>query len=136
MDPATAVGVASAAISFLDLTIKICELASQVRSSANGATKHNDELEKELNTFKERTEDITSIRLGPLLKGTVDDSIAASAEFLALLKRIRTARDDKAFGVARAVYLLIKHRDDVVALQHKVERCQLSLIQGLTQEAL
>jgi hypothetical protein len=136
MDPATAIGVASAAISFLDLTIALCKLASQVSSSANGATKHNAELENELNAFRKRTKDISSLRIGQPLKDTIDESITVSGELLALLERIRTARDDGRFGTARAVYLTVKHRDDVLVLQRGVEKCQSSLLEGLTHETL
>jgi hypothetical protein len=136
MDPATAIGVASAAISFLDLTIALCKLVGQVRSSANGATKNNAELETELNAFKKRTEDITSIQIGKPLKDAIDESTAVSTESLALLGSIRTARLDKRFWVPKAVYLTLKHKDDIAALQRRLERCQLSLVQGLIQETL
>ena len=122
MDPATAIGVASAAISFLDLAIALCKLISQVSSSASGATKQNAELENELNVFKEWTEDLTSMQLGQPLKDAADESIAASTELLALLERIRTARDDTKFGTLKAVYTVIKRRDDVATLQRRVER--------------
>lgn len=136
MDPATAIGVASAAISFLDLTIKLCKLAGQLSTSANGATKQNTELENELKAFKKLIEDINSIQLGQTLKNAAEESIAASTELLALLERIRTARSDSKFGTFKAVYLIVKHRDDAAALQHRVQRCQASLVQALTQETL
>ena len=136
MDPATAIEVVSAAISFLDLTIALYKLAGWISSSANGATKHNAELENELNAFRKRTEGIGSLRIGQPLKDTVDESITVSAELLALLERIRTARDDERFGTDRAVYLTAKHPDDVLTLRRRVEKCQSSLLEGLTHGTL
>lgn len=136
MDPATLIGVASAAISFLDFRIKLCKIASQVSSSESGATQQNAELEARVSKMKEMTEDVTSDQLGPPLKRAVDDSIAVSTELLALLKRIREAKDTRTLGTVKAVYLLVKHRGDMSTLQQSLGKCQLSLIQGLTQENL
>jgi hypothetical protein len=76
------------------------------------------------------------MQLGQPLKDAIDESTTVSTDLLALLERILKARSDKRFGVSKAVYLTLKHRDDVAALQRRVEKCQLSLAQGPTQETL
>jgi hypothetical protein len=123
-------------ISFLDLTIALCKLVGQARSSVTGATKKNAETELELDAFKKQSEGLTSMQLGQPLKDAIDESTTVSTDLLALLERILKARSDKRFGVSKAVYLTLKHRDDVAALQRRVEKCQLSLAQGPTQETL
>lgn len=140
MDPATAIGVASAAISFLDLTISVCRVFGQVVSSPDGATKQNAEIQKRLEMSKSLAEDLKAKRgqanrsqLGPDISKAVEDGIASSDDLLALLQQIKSSRDAKLTGPVKAVYKSFRYRERVRDLQQEVEKCRTMVAQGLAQ---
>lgn len=136
MDPATAIGVASAAISFLDFTILLCKLAGEVSSSENGATRYNAELEAEIKKFEQTTKDVSSVQLPAQLSFVIDESISASTDLLNLLERIRKTRDHKRSRPFKAVYMSLRYRNDVATLQSRVEKCRRLVAEGISQETL
>lgn len=95
MDPASAIGVASAAITFLNFSIDVCKTFSQIITSEEGLTKHNADVAETVKRYKEMSEALkakgasaTSLELGPNISRAVDESIAVSMELSALVERL------------------------------------------------
>jgi hypothetical protein len=140
MDPASAVGVASAAITFLDFSIDVCKTFSQVLTSDEGITKHNAEVEATVKRHKEMIEALktkgssaTSLQLGPNISSAVDESIAVSTELLVLIERLRLAKYAPVIGPLKAVYHSMRSRERVERLQRTAESCRSAITQGLIQ---
>lgn len=140
MDPASAIGVASAAISFLDFTIGVCKLYGQIQSAKDGATKDNAEIDASEKKVREMTETLnqrassaSSAQLGPNIINAVADSLAASKELIDLLERIRKPQDAGIMDSVKALYKVLRHRDAIKALQRKAEKARLLVDQGLAQ---
>lgn len=142
MDPATAIGVASASISFLDFAIEVCKAFAQITLSSDGATKENAQIKATAEKLRDLTEcinvhsgQLTSSRLGRNLDSAVHDSIASSKKLLALLERVQPKpTDDKVFGPLKAVYKSMRYRPEVQRLQRDAESCRLLVVQALVQD--
>lgn len=83
MDPAAAIGVASAVITFLDFTIGICKLYGEIKSAKGGATKDNAEIDASARKVREMTEilnqrraSVTSAQLGQKITDAVASSVS------------------------------------------------------------
>lgn len=140
MDPASAIGVASATITFLDFSIDVCKTFSQITTSEDGLTKHNADVAKTVKRYKEMSEALktkgasaTSLELGPDISRAVNESIAVSMQLLTLVERLRQARDVPVIGPLKAVYRSLRFREQIEGLQRKAERCQSDTNHGLLQ---
>lgn len=140
MDPASAIGVASAAITFLGFSIEVCKTFSQIITSEEGLTKHNADVAETVKRYKEMSEVLkakgasaTSLELGPNISRAVDESISVSTELVTLLERLRQARDAPVIGPLKAVYRSLRSREQIERLQRKTERCQADITQVLLQ---
>lgn len=140
MDPVSAVGVASAAITFLDFSIDVCKTFGQIITSDDGITKNNADAAATVRRYKEMTEALktkgasaTSFQLGTSISSAVNESIAVSTELLALVERLRHAKNTPVIGPLKAVYHSMRFREQIARLQRKAERCQSDIIQGLLQ---
>ncbi|KAM0717481.1 hypothetical protein Q7P37_007333 [Cladosporium fusiforme] len=145
MDPATAIGVASAAITFLDFTVDVCMKFGEIISSTDGATKENAEIELRITVSEELSQDLRNKKIQASGSGlernisdAVDNSIACSNDLLKLLKRIREARDTKAkrpkiLGTITAVYLSTIYHKDIKSLENNARKWQAMVALGLTQ---
>lgn len=140
MDPTTAIGVASAAITFLGFTVDVCKVFSQIVSSEEGATKYNADVEAIVKRYKDMIEALqykssasTILQLGPDISGAVKDGIVVSEKLLILLERLRKAKDVRVIGPLKAVYLSLRYREDVDRLQRKAESCRSAIDHGLMQ---
>lgn len=136
MDPATAIGVASAAITFMDFTITVCQTFREIKSSTDGATKENADIEEAERRCKRMSEQLqmkkngaASAQLGPDLELCVEKCNSISTELLDLLARIRDARNSRMPG--KAVYLVLRHQGKIKELQGKAEGHRVTLAQGL-----
>lgn len=136
MDPATAIGVASAAITFMDFTITVCQTFREIKSSRDGATKENADLEEAEGRCKRMSEQLqmkksraASPQLGPELEQCVEKCDSISTELLELLARMREARHSRMSG--KAVYLVLRHQGRIHELQGKAESYRVTLAQGL-----
>jgi hypothetical protein len=140
MEAAAAIGVASGTIAFLRFTIDICKTFGQITTSHEGITKHNAGVEATVNKYKNMSEALkakgasaTSLELGPDISKAVDESIAVYAELLILIEQLRQARDTRVIGPVKAVYRSLRSRERIQSLQHKAERCQSAISQGLLE---
>lgn len=116
MDPATAIGVASAAIGFLDFTIRVCKTFHEVKTSTDGITKENADIAQTEETCKNMLEQLnkkrseaTCSQLGPGLDRSIVKSIEASQKLMALLDHIKNARHANALGSFSALYLTFRN---------------------------
>lgn len=132
MEPASAIGVASAAITFLDFSIDVCKTFSQIITCGGGITKHNADVEATVKRHKEKTEALktksaSAINLQPRpdISKAVDESITAAAELLALIERQRQAKDVPVIGTLKAVYCSMRSRERIGMLQCKAETFRL-----------
>jgi cell division protein ZapA (FtsZ GTPase activity inhibitor) len=140
MDPASAIGVASAAIAFLDFSIDACKTFSQTVTSEEGITKHNADVTATVKRYKELSEALkakgasaTSLQLGPDISIAVEETIAVSMELLALVEQLRHAKQTPVIEPLKAVYRSMRSRERIESLQQKAERCQSEITRGLLQ---
>jgi hypothetical protein len=140
MDPASAVGVASAAITFLNFSIDVCKTFSQILTSDEGITKHNADVAATVKRYKEMSEALktkgasaTSLQLGPTVSSAVDESIAVSKDLLVVVERLRQAKDAPVIGSLKAVYRSMRSRERMERLQRKAETSRSVITQGLVE---
>lgn len=140
MDPASAIGVASAAITFLDFSIDVCKTFSQIITSDEGIAKHDADVLATVKRYKEMAEALetkgasaTGLQLGPDISSAVRESIAVYTELLALVEQLRQAKDVPFIGSLKAVYRSMRSREHVERLQRKAKTCRSAIAQGLLQ---
>lgn len=140
MDPASAIGVASAAITFLDFSIDVCKTFSQIITSDEGITKHNADIAATVKKYKEMAEalktkgdSVTTLQLGAAISSAVEESIGVYTELLALVERLGQARNVPVIGTLKAVYHSMRSRENVERLQRKAESSRSIIIQGLVE---
>lgn len=140
MDPASAIGVASAAITFLDFSIDVCKTFSQIVTSDEGITKHNADVAATVKKYKGMAEALktkgdsaTTLQLGAAISSAVEESIGVYTELLALVERLGRAKDAPVIGTFKALYRSMRSRRDVERLQRKAETSRSMVIQGLLE---
>lgn len=128
MDPASVIGVASAAITFLDFSIDVCKMFSQIITSDEGITKHNADVAATVKRYKGMAEalktkgdTVTTLQLGAAISSAVEESIGVYTELLALVERLGQAKDVPVIGTLKAVYRSMRSREHVERLQRKAE---------------
>ena len=135
MEPESAIGVASAAITFLDFSIDVCKTFSQIITSDEGITKHNADIVATVKRYKELTEALkikgassNSLQLGPNISSAVNDSVADSEELLALVERLQQAKDAPVIGPLKAVYRSMRSRERIERLHRKAESYRSAIV--------
>lgn len=138
MEAVTAVGVASAAVQFLDFSMKTLALCKEIRDSSDGSTKDNNDLTRYIKQLKAMHKDLqqkgfqTSSSHRQLIR-TVQDCSRVADELLALLEHIRNVAQ-KAFGTMRAALRTMKEGKRIERLQTRLSDCQGKLHLALTAE--
>lgn len=140
MDPASAIGVASAAITFLDFTIEVCNLYGQIRIAKDGATRENAGIDAYAKKIREMTEILhhrkataTDAQLGQNINTAVMDSIATSTALIDLLDRVRKPQNSGTTDSVKALYKALRYREAIQALQRKAEKSRLLVDEGIAQ---
>jgi hypothetical protein len=110
MEAVAAVGVAAAAVQFLDFSIKTLALCKEIRDSSTGSTKTNDELTKSIKKLTAMQTDLRqsgSTRSSNYrqLIGAIQDCSVVANELLQLLEGIREVAK-KSLGTARSALRL------------------------------
>lgn len=138
MEAVAAVGVAAAAVQFLDYSIKTLTLCKEIRDSPSGSTKANEELTVSINKLTAMQKDLrknsnaASSTYRQLIRA-VQDCAAVSTELLQLLEHIRD-RSRKSAGVMRAAWQAMKKRKTVERLQDRLADCQTKYHLALTTD--
>jgi hypothetical protein len=120
MEAVAAVGVAAAAVQFLDYSVKTLALCREIRDSPSGSTKANEELTKSINKLTAMQKDLrktsstTSSTYRQLIRA-VQDCSAVATELLQLLEHIRE-QAKKSGGVVRAAWQAMAKRKTIERL--------------------
>ena len=138
MEAVAAVGVAAAAVQFLDYSIKILTLCKEIRDSPSGSTKANEELTTSINKLTAMQKDLrknsnaASSTYRQLIRA-VQDCAVVSTELLQLLEHIRD-QSRKSAGVMRAAWQAMRKRKTVERLQDRLADCQTKYHLALTTD--
>lgn len=138
MEAVAAVGVAAAAVQFLDYSVKILTLCKEIRDSPSGSTKANEELKTSINKLTAMQKDLrkgsstTSSTYRQLIRAVQDCAVVA-AELLQLLEHIRDQSRMSA-GVMRAAWQAMKKRKTIERLQERLADCQTKYHLALTTD--
>jgi hypothetical protein len=138
MEAAAAVGVAAAAVQFLDFSVKTLALCREIRDSSTGSTKTNDELTKSIKKLTAMQKDLRQSGSTPsstyrqLIRAVQDCSTVAS-ELLKLLEDIREAAK-KSLGTMRSALKAMKERKTIEKLQARLTDCQVKYHMALTTD--
>lgn len=128
MEAVAALGVAAAAVQFLDLSVKTLALCKQIRDSPTGSTEANTELTKSIKQLTTMQKELRQAGSSPsstyrqLLRSVQDCSVVAS-ELLQLLEDIRELAR-KSLGAMRSAFRVVKERKTIEKLQKRLADCQ------------
>jgi len=127
MDPATALGVAAAAVQFIEVGLKTLALCKEIRDSESDTTVLHAELQQ------------SSKQLGTIQSGVTLDAFprdtsrsikqcsldcSSAKELQDLLSEIRAIAQKKRFGAARAAFRAMRDQKKIEKIQNKLEKCQ------------
>lgn len=137
MDSATAVGVASSVLAFLDFSIKVVNGAVEIYRSIDGTTSENFHLEKVARDMKSRTE---SMKQHTAARTVEEKSIVDLAEkcydvserMLGLLKetKVKDGKRSK-LGSLQAAILVRRKKKDVAELQSQIREYREQILLNL-----
>jgi hypothetical protein len=138
MEAVAAVGVAAAALQFLEFSTKTLALCKQIRDSSTGSTENNAELTKSVNKLTAMQKDLratgnTSSSMYRKLLQAVTDCSAVASDLLKLLEDFRELAR-KRFGVARAAFKIIKDGRKIEKLEKRLADCQAKFTLALTMD--
>lgn len=138
MEALAAVGVASAAVQFLDFSVKTLALCKEIRDSSDGSTKTNNDLIKSVKVLKAWQKDLqqkcnTTSGAGRRLVETVRACSRIADQLLQLLEHIREVAQ-KALGTLRAALRALREGKRIEKLQTQLSDCQVKLHLALTAE--
>jgi hypothetical protein len=129
MDPATALGVAAAAVQFIEVGLKTLALCKQIRDSDTDSTVLHAELQQSTKQLESLQKAVTLNNFprdtSRAIKQCGQDCSSAAKELQDLLSEIRSVAQKKRFGAARAAFRAMKDQKKVEKLQNKLEKCQL-----------
>ena len=138
MEAAAAIGVAAAALQFLEFSTKTLALCKQIRDSSTGSTEENAELNKSIKQLVAMQKDLRPAGNTPsstyrkLLKTVQDCSLVAS-ELLQLLENFRDLTR-KSFGAMRSAFKVLKDSKKIERLQKRLVDCQAKFQVALTMD--
>ncbi|KAI0509599.1 hypothetical protein F5B22DRAFT_616171 [Xylaria bambusicola] len=138
MDPVTAVGVAAAAVQFLDASIKVYNTFQEIRGSSILTTKHNEQLEDNIRSVQSLRSSLKSACTpqganDPVSKLS-DQCISKADELLKLLEYIRGSGKD--ISRARALSRAVRKRKAIEELHYSLKEGQDTLNHMITQKLL
>jgi len=114
MDPVTALGVAAAALQFLDLGLKALELCQEIRDDTEGASKAHKEIQSQTSTIGQLVKELRSATSGTgraasrRINKIANDCISTSDDLLALLVEVRRTGNSTFFKVAQTTFRVMK----------------------------
>jgi hypothetical protein len=138
MEAVAAVGVAAAAVQFLDFSTKTLALCKQIRDSSTGSTEANTELTKSTKELKEMQKELRQAGNTPssiyrrLIQAVKDCSLVAD-ELLELLEDFRVLAR-KSFGAMRSAFKVHKDSRKIERLQKRLTDCQAKFMIALTMD--
>ncbi|KAI0393083.1 hypothetical protein F5Y17DRAFT_324662 [Xylariaceae sp. FL0594] len=139
MDPVSAIGVAAAALQFLDASVKAYSAFQQIRSSVTSATKQNEQLEQNINDANKLRAQLWPAPQSqnspddPVLRVT-DRCVSKANELMALLKYVRGLNEDA--SSVRLFWRAFWKRKDIQELYAALEEDQKTLHRMMTEKLL
>ncbi|KAF4970351.1 hypothetical protein FSARC_2607 [Fusarium sarcochroum] len=136
MDPVTAVGLASAIISFVPLGIQLLRSAREIRDSVDGSLDKNrtrKAIVEEMQAVALKLNPPDQTRIAPEQKGLVDLALEChelSQQILDLLDKIRP-KARSAFGTYRSVFRTWSKESEIKDLEKRLDDCRSQLVLGL-----
>jgi hypothetical protein len=136
MDPVTAVGLASAIISFVPLGIKLLKNARELRDSVDGSLERNQTRKaiiEEMQAVSRRLRPTDPARVAPEQKGLYDLALKCyelSQQILELLGKIKP-KPQSIFGVYRSAFQAWSKESEIKDLEKRLDGCRSQLALGL-----
>jgi len=138
MEAVAAIGVAAAAMQFLDFSMKTLALCKQIRDSSTGSTEVNAELTKSTKELKGMQKELrqagnTSSSIYRKLLQAVKERSLVADELLQLLRDFRELAL-KNFGAVRSACKVLKDSRKIEKLQKRLTDCQAKFTTALTMD--
>ncbi|GAB1735842.1 hypothetical protein NU219Hw_g5182t1 [Hortaea werneckii] len=138
MEPATALSVAAASVTFFQCSLQALSLCRQIRDNPHGATARNKELESYSRSLKDLSKELKSGQgdnaCGRRIKAVAQACIAKTEELLLLLENVRKAGGDSRTAAAKTFFRLLKERREIERLQNELKEKQALLDSALIQD--
>jgi hypothetical protein len=138
MEAVAAVGVAAAAVQFLEFSTKTLALCKQIRDSTTDSTEDNAELTKSVNKLTAMQRDLraagnTSSSIYRKLLQAVKDCSAVASDLLQLLEDFRELAR-KRLGAMRSAFKIIKDGRKIERLEKRLADCEAKFTIALTMD--
>ncbi|KAK5128754.1 hypothetical protein LTR85_000087 [Meristemomyces frigidus] len=140
MDPVSAVGIAAAALQFLEFSKSALDLCIEIRDDATSATEYNKKLEEDTRTARKFRQDLAC----PILPGSnskvtaVAQACIKEADQLAKLLEYVRGAEMKARGkqihTAKALLRALKEKKDIEKLRNRLASLERQLTDMLVKE--
>jgi hypothetical protein len=136
MDPVTAVGLASAIISFVPLGINLLKNAREIRDSVDGSLERNQTrkaIVEEMQAVSRRLRPADRTLIAPEQKGLYDLALKCyelSQQILELLGKIKP-KPQSSFSVYRSAFRAWSKESEIKDLEKRLDDCRSQLSLGL-----
>lgn len=133
MEPLAALGAAAAVAQFVDFSCKILSNAREIHGSVSGATEENSSLGNATREMQRLTEKLITTEFHDgteeekLLNSLVAECRSLSSQLLALLDKIKAKDPKSKFQIIRAAAKSKLYEQEKLALQRRLDDCQLRL---------
>ncbi|KAI0467403.1 hypothetical protein F4859DRAFT_525306, partial [Xylaria cf. heliscus] len=138
MDPVSALGVAAAALQFLDASAKAYNAFQEIRSSAESSTERNKQLEDNIRAAQNLRDSFMPVSAPQGTTDPVSELAAKCAskadELLKLLEYIRGSGQDR--NTIQATFRAMKERKKVKKLHESLAEDRVTLDQMISQKLL
>lgn len=139
MDPLSALGVAAAAVQFIDFSLQTIAVCRQIHEDGSGATKQNRELEEHAHSIRSmrnelQKETTSATPAGKQVKEEVKKCIEAANDLLELLARVRSKEKANVLSSIAATFRATKERHRIERLHGVLKERQDGLDSALLQD--
>lgn len=138
IDPASAIGIAAAAVQFFDAGIKAIRLYKQIHSSAVGATQSNEELEATIRELGDIRKELQPAIIGDLdreVAKTQKACLEISGKLLTLLENIKAspqAAGSRRWKNVSATWRAMRAKGKIEKLEAKLKAAESHFKRALT----
>ncbi|KAF2470927.1 uncharacterized protein BDR25DRAFT_152265, partial [Lindgomyces ingoldianus] len=138
MDPISGAGLAANIIQFIDFGYKVVVQAKDIRDSASGGSKENNEIETVTEDLKNITESLdqhlkreAAHQSKPTDESALQDlgrdCQSVAEELLAALKKLKTTGKSNRWDCVRRALLCVWNKEKIVQLEHRLDRFRQQL---------
>ena len=124
MDQASAIGLASAIITFIDVTCKIISRADELYNSNQGSTKENAQIGTIVEDLKEYSLDLGTSRNYATkheraIESLAKDCAALSDELIAILEKLKLSKKSRRKSMLK-IWSTMLRKNEIVALEARL----------------